>query len=228
MVEMIELYNFHDEVLCKMPTAIESYRSYEYIRPLDKYRLEASNVYGIICDFCTGGWGLVSCIGGRVTRECQGTVIVNGKKIAAKKLGKYSHFIPELPDSPHLFPNKKHSAREHIEKALEISGLPYSAEEIREIFHLTDVRFDRPLNWISDEIWAISTAIGFALGKDIFCFPWLNMIDIFYFNQARIRGVIDFLKSQGKIILIPSSQRDELKQYCDHTIEITREGYVFD
>lgn len=50
-------------------------------------------------------------------------------------------------------------------------------------------------------------AVNFALGRDIFCYPWLNLNDIERFKTACEHKVIDFLKRTGKIIIVPSSQK---------------------
>ena len=83
---------------------------------------------------------------------------------------------------------------------------------------MSDERFEYPLNEVSGEIWFISAAIQFALGKDIFCFPWLNMYDISYFNTMCELGIIDFLRGNGKIVLLPTNQKRIAKKLCDHTI----------
>lgn len=61
-------------------------------------------------------------------------------------------------------------------------------------------------------------AVNFALGRDIFCYPWLNLNDIERFKTACEHKVIDFLKRTGKIIIVPSSQKNLaqiLRSYID-------------
>ena len=141
-------------------------------------------------------------------------------KVAEKCIGE--NVFEKVNSSENLL-----TAKECIEKALYISGLDYSTAEIKDIFSLSDQRFERPLEYVSGEIWQISTAVNFALGKDIFCYPWLNEFDIFRYETACELGTIDFLKNKGKIVLVPSSQKNKLKRLCDHTMEFSKGMFSF-
>ena len=83
---------------------------------------------------------------------------------------------------------------------------------------MSDERFERPIAYISGEIWLASLAIGFSLQKDIFSFPWLGERDIGIFKTIKQLGIIDFLKKNRKIILVPSSQKGVLLNNCDASI----------
>ena len=100
---------------------------------------------------------------------------------------------------------------------------PVFHSQKKDIFCLSDGRFKRPLSEVSGEIWLISLAVNFALGKDIFCYPWLNQLDIERFKTAYEHNVIDFLKKENKIIIVPSSQKKILRRYCDHMIIFDKE-----
>lgn len=187
------------------------------------YQFEKNNVYGLVSDFGCGSWGLVTCIGGRAEERGKGKILLNDKEILSNELSVYSAFVtekifPEINSSENLM-----TVKECIQKALEISGQEYSAEEIKSIFRLSDERFDRPLEYVSGEIWLISMAINFALGKQIFCYPWLNERDINRFEIAYELGVIDYLRERGKIILVPTSQKRIAKKLCDHIIIFEKE-----
>ena len=60
----------------------------------------------------------------------------------------------------------KTTVRGCIEKALRKSSLPYSSDEIRDMFEMTKERFDRNYENVSGEIWTISMGMGFAANKD--------------------------------------------------------------
>ncbi len=222
MIHSLKLIAFQDLVECYSPT----FYSKESFLPVT-YEFKPGNVYGLVSDFGCGSWGLANCVGGRFSEDHDGKILLNGTEISAGELSKYAGFVaentfPELKLDPELS-----SAREHIEKALSVSSISYSVNQIQSLFCLSDARFDRPLAYVSGEIWLISMAIHFALGKQIFCYPWLNEQDIDRFNIARRAGIIKFLKGTGKIVLVPSSQKRILRRYCDRTILFTRPKIIY-
>ena len=222
MIKILCVENLQDLVECRSFL----YQSRESFLKCS-FKLLAGNTYGVVSDFGYGSWGLVTCLAGRGTKEQSGNIFLNGQKVKYNTLKKYSCFIGEnvfekVNSSENLL-----TAKECIEKALYISGLDYSTAEIKDIFSLSDQRFERPLEYVSGEIWQISTAVNFALGKDIFCYPWLNEFDIFRYETACELGTIDFLKNKGKIVLVPSSQKNKLKRLCDHTMEFSKGMFSF-
>ena len=106
------------------------------------------------------------------------------------------------------------SAKQCIEEALKLSGQPYSVDDVKRLFGLSDERFERNLDNVGIEINRISVAINFALGKDIFCYPWLNEHDV----ESISCHIINVLKANEKIVLIPTSQEKAVKKLCNHLI----------
>lgn len=110
------------------------------------------------------------------------------------------------------------SANECIQKALEISKLSFTVEDIKRLFKLSDERFNRDLNSVSGEIYRISIAIGFALNKEVFCYPWINTHDSSRIVDSKD---IEVLRKNNKIILIPTcraSQKTPLKKVFNYII----------
>ena len=211
MIQFIELHDFQDCVKC---TALTYTVKESFIKI--SYKFHAGNVYGLSGDFGCGGWAIASCLGGRCSDNYDGCLIVDGKLVHKEELIARSCFVGEVAGLK--------TPREQIKEALGENGA-YSYEEIQRIFKLSDSRLDRSMEFVSGERWLISLALGFAGGKDIYCFPWLNMVDIDIFRGMYLAGIIDFLKRNGKIILVPSSQKRVLKRMCDHLIIIRRSGY---
>lgn len=206
----IELKEFQDCVSCQsnLYSSRESFLKVNHL-------FNGGKVYGFASDFGCGSWGLATCLGGR-SENPDGEVLLNGKTIHCNELSKFSCFISES-----IFPEINSiddylTPKLCIEKALSISKLNYTVEEIRNMFCLSgyNERFERDLRYVSGEIWAISTAIGFALGKEIFCYPWLNEREIIRAHKPHI----ELLKKHNRIILIPSSKKKQLKKICDNLL----------
>jgi hypothetical protein len=186
------------------------------------YEFLGGNIYGLCSDYGCGSWGVSDCIGGRCS-EYEGSIQLNGKNVGCSELLAISCFVSEYSFLDE-YPDKKIlSARDAISNALASSNAPYTVDEIKRIFALSEERFDRDIWYVSGEIWRISIAVGFASAKDVFCFPWVNEREI---DQVYL-SALSILKKHSKLILIPSSQERSLKKICDHTILFRLNGYIY-
>lgn len=221
MITSLKFIDFQDLVECRSLT----FRSRESFLPVN-YEFKPGNVYGLISDFGCGSWGLATCVGGRFSKHHSGKILLNETEITAEQLTQDACFISENVYTGLNSDPKLSTPRECVEKALSISSQPYSVDQIKSLFHLSDDRFERPLVYASGEIWCISMAVNFAFGKQIFCYPWLNAIDISRFEIACKHGIIKLLKASGKIIVVPSSQKSILRKQCNHTILFNKQKLV--
>lgn len=222
MINSIKFIGFQDLVECQSLT----FQSRESFLPIT-YEFKPRNVYGLISDFGCGSWGLTTSVGGRSSKQYSGKVLLNETEIAAEELENYACFVSENIYTDINFQQELLTPRECIARALSISSQQYSVDQIKSLFCLSDDRFERPLEYVSGEIWLISMAINFALGKQIFCYPWLNAMDIARFEIAYRNGIIQLMKDAGKIVIVPSSQKRVLRKYCDHTILFHKQKIVY-
>ena len=214
MISQLTCINYRDSACCTS----QLFQSKESFCKIN-YDFHGGSVYGIVSDFGCGSWGLVTCLGGRSLDDSlhsDGEVLLDGVKVLPLELRRVSAFVCEnifdgVNSSAELL-----SARQCIEKALQISGLQYLPDEIKKIFSLSDERYERNLKYVSGEIFRISIAVNFALGKSIYCFPWANEHDIM--NVMNLSSIIDVLKKNNKIVLIPTSQDKYVKKISDHMI----------
>lgn len=222
MIDSIELDQYQNAANCKTDQQ-SSRESFFKI----SYRFRKGNVYGLVSDFGCGSWGLTTCLGGRGDQNDSGKVLLNGQKVKSQQLSQYAAFVAERVIPEVNSTGALRSARECIGDALRLSGQAFTPEEIKSLFGLSDERFDRPLAQTSGEIWPISIAIQFALGKDIFCFPWMNMHDISRFRGLWDMGIIQYLRESQKIVLVPTSQKKVVRKMCDHIIAFKKENIRF-
>lgn len=52
--------------------------------------------------------------------------------------------------------------------------MDYSAEEIRDLFHINPKRFDKPLASAGNDVFKSMVAIAYCCVKYVYCFPWLR------------------------------------------------------
>ena len=211
MIKCISCVDFQDSAHCRSDL-FESKES--FLRT--NYDFYGGNAYGVVSDFGCGGWGLVTCLGGRNCSDewfC-GQILADQKAILPKQLRKHSAFVGEKIFDEIVTVEEMSSAKQCIEEALKLSGQPYSVDDVKRLFGLSDERFERNLDNVGIEINRISVAINFALGKDIFCYPWLNEHDV----ENISCHIINVLKAHEKIVLIPTSQEKAVKKLCNHLI----------
>ena len=217
MIKTLEFVDFQDAIYCFSEYLQRS--SKESFLKLN-YKFECGKIYGIVSDYGCGSWGISNCVsGGCSTDYYTGKVFLNGSEILPAELSKHACVVFDnvfegINSSDNLL-----SARECILLALKKSGLEYNVEQIKEMFGLSDERFDRSLKNVSGEILRISIAVNFALGKDIFCFPWLNRHDIGLINKDNLA----MLKKHSKIVIIPTSQKNAVKKIADKLILLKTE-----
>ena len=209
----IKLINFMGKAICRS----EIYSSKESFIPIT-YDLSGGNIYGLISDFGRGSWALATCVGGM--GDCvDGEIYLDDKKIEHKELANYSCYMGQTTFSEISLGNGVLSAKTCIERALSISKLPNTLHDIKNSFCLSDERFERDLKYVSGEIWRISAAIGFALDKKIFCYPWLNTHDAMVSLDYNI---LDLLRRSKKIVLIPACRgfvKTPYKNVLNHIID---------
>lgn len=182
--------------------------------------LEAGKVYGLLSEFGEGAWAIATCLGGRgEPYQADGGILWNGQPVTDDALAARACFVSEQPEE-YRRAWRCPTLRRRIEQALHESGLPFSAEQVRSLFHLTTERFDRRMDWIGSEIWRASVAIGFAGGKDVFCWPWMYGQFKVYLRVAQETGILDLLRQHGKLALIPSADERLLRDCCDHVIRL--------
>lgn len=65
------------------------------------------------------------------------------------------------------------------------------------------------MKYVSGERWKASMAIGYAMGKSIYCFPWLNTKRLMQLKEHIIicsKALVDI----GAIIIIPTTKPETL------------------
>ena len=211
MIDTIKMIDFMGLSDCKC----NYFQCFDSFVPIN-YSFEKSKKYCIISDFHNGSWGLASCIGGNCAYST-GTVYVNSKITKVEDLKHYSCFVAanELNGINHLI--ERVPVKIILNHYLKESGLRLRLKDIQDVFHLSNNNLEKPFIEQDKSIWMSSLAMGYVQGKDIFCFPWLNENEIDHFLLAHDIGVIDFLKDNNKIVVVPSNQII-LSSYCDNTI----------
>lgn len=163
----------------------------------------------------TGGWALSTILSGK-DKLIQGQIRIDDKIVCNKELQKYGCYVGEDAGLKKWFGLVDMSVLEQIEYGIK-NKLSYSnsVEEIKRIFKLSDERIKRKIKYFSGERWKASMAIGYALGKRIYCFPWMNSKLILQLENCLKTCCQPLLESDATII-IPTTSHQVLKSIFQH------------
>lgn len=125
-------------------------------------------------------------------------VTVNNSIISLDDISEYSCYMDKLYP---LF-STKDSVRKLVSIGLKKEKLKYSADDIRELFHINNERFERPLTGVGNEIFKAMAAVGYAYGKEIYCFPWISQ-KRFNGYHDNLLDLLDILESLKKVVILP-------------------------
>lgn len=126
------------------------------------------------------------------------TISVNKNIISLKEFSKYSCYLDkEFP----LF-SSDNTIEHLVKKGIKKNKLNYTADEIKNLFQITDFRFKRPVSKVGNEKFKAMAAIGYAHGKQVYCFPWLsqNRFDGYHNN---LTCLLSILKKLETIVILP-------------------------
>ena len=101
---------------------------------------------------------------------------------------------------------KKRSVRKNIEIALKKSKLNCSSKDVKDIFEISNERYNYSLNRIGNERLRCLAAIGYAYNKQIYCFPWTSEKMIRYYGK-NMTSLLDILLIENKMILLPTNHQ---------------------
>ena len=135
---------------------------------------------------------------------CSDKTIVDGITTPLSALTKISCYIDEsypLFSDKRLFGRKK-TVKQRIECGLKKSKLPYTATEVLDIFKVQEHHREVFINQTGTERYKVMLAIGFAYGKEVFCFPWFSKSRYEAFLM-HITHTINLLSDLNKIVILP-------------------------
>lgn len=125
-------------------------------------------------------------------------ITLNGSLITLEELSQYSCYM----DKKYPLFSTDDTVRTMVSRELEKSGKPYSIEQVRDMFYLDHQRFERPLRGVGNEIFRSMAAVGYAGGKELFCFPWLSRKRFDYYHR-NITGLLEILNDLDKMTIVP-------------------------
>lgn len=181
------------------------------------FEFHKGNFYGIIGEFGYGGAALSCGITGK-TNFYEGRISIDNKEVSIEYLKQNSWYVGNdlykyktkdlFGSSPKIM---KNTIKEQIEQGIRNGNHELDFHMIQNIFGISDERVGRNIEYVSGERWKASVAIGYANGKKIFCYPWMNSKDINHFGEqlsSTVKSLLDF----GCIVILPTTKQENIKK----------------
>lgn len=192
-------------------------KTHDYISR-NNYSFNVGKIYGIICEQGSGGEGVSQILTNKIS-NANTRIYIDG--IETNKISELAWYVGK-PIKYGRIISKELSIRKALEAAIEKCNRYEDIETIIDEFHLSRHRLDYSLSNIDVwEKWRASIAIGYAFGKQIFCFPWMD--SLYFFDCMFNSSVFRFFKkiTQGRgIIILPTSREKNVQQLADEIIKI--------
>lgn len=185
------------------------------------FDFSSGNLYGVIGEFGEGGASLSCGITGN-TEFYEGIFYLDGIKKNIKDIVDISWYVGndmyQNEKKRMLYAKNKINKRtikEQIEYGISCQKISMDFDTIRELFEISSERVNRNIEFVSGERWKASAAIGFANGKKIFCYPWMNTKDINHFEN-QLTKTIEVLIKYDCIVIIPTTKMDNIKKISEN------------
>lgn len=213
ILEKINIQIYEDYVLEYINVYME--KSHDYISK-GNYSFEPGKIYGIICEQGSGGEGIAQILTN--PQGCKAKAYFDDDK---KNVFDYSWYVGK-PIKQRGAINRELTVYKALENAIRTSEKYKDVYEVVDKFHLSTNRMNYTLSKIDIwEKWRASLAIGFAGGKSIFCFPWMDSL---YFYDCMINSSVfrffNTIKQNSGLVILPTSRTQNVQGIADEIINL--------
>lgn len=178
------------------------------------YEFEKRKIYGILGESGEGGGGLTWLLSGKYVLGNENVTVFGKKYQKGETIKEGWHMSEGIPDM-------NRQAWKILSSARKRSGSKLSMPEIMEKFQISEEMVNQKIKENKWDVWRLSAAIGYILGKKIFCFP--SLPTLFLKEIVMYTGFFNYvekLKTEGCILLLPSGNGEILESITDEIIEI--------
>ena len=191
------------------------------------FEIYAGTLNGIVGEFGTGGAVISCCLTGNV-RFYGGDIYIDDREEMIDSIVKNSWYIGydiygshkpvfrrEIKGEPLYYEynilQRRKTIKEQIEAGVQANHCDLNADTIQNMFELEEPRLGRSIRYVSGARWRSSIAIGYAYGKKIFCYPWMNSRDIGIMEE-QMRKNIKILTDSNCFVVFPTTKEENIKK----------------
>lgn len=174
------------------------------------FEFYAGNLYGIIAEFGGGGAALSCGLTGNAKYFFEGKIYIDDKEEMLSCIVKNSWYVGyDIYGSRN--PLRRKTIKEQIKAGVQATHCELDADTIQNMFCVSDQRVGRSIKKVSGERWKASIAIGYAYGKKIFCYPWMNSEDVEHLKE-QMKKNIEVLTENNCIVVLPTTKEENIKK----------------
>lgn len=181
------------------------------------FEFEKGKLFGVVGEFGEGGAALSCGLTGG-TSFYEGEIYIDGIEKTYKDLVDISWYVGNdmyslkkvgiCFERPKI---NKRTIKEQIEQGVKSRLTVSDCTTIQEMFQISNERIERNIAFLSGERLKASAAIGYAFGKQIFCFPWMNSNDFEHLKE-QLSKVVDVLLNAGCTVIMPTTKAENIEK----------------
>lgn len=186
----------------------------------NSFEFSKGKLFGIVGEFGEGGAALSCGITGN-TNFYGGKIYIDGSEKTILDLINISWYVGNdiyglkrngfFPPRPKI---KRRTIKEQIEQGVSERLTVSDYSTIQEMFQISNERIERNIAFLSGERWKASAAIGYAYGKQIFCFPWMNSKDFEHLKE-QLTNIVNVLLDADCIVIMPTTKAENIEKVSD-------------
>ena len=120
-------------------------------------------------------------------------------------LDEFSDYTCYMDETVYPLFKSKASVRRLVSLGIKKYNLNCTPEEVRNLFHIDEERFERPIKGVGNERFRAMAAIGYTHGKQVFCFPWLSKMR-FDGYHGHMTDLLEVLERLNLVVILPVGQ----------------------
>lgn len=180
------------------------------------FEIYAGTLNGIVGEFGTGG-AVLSYILSNNTKFYEGEIYIDDKKETISSIVKDSWYIGYDMYGSHR-PFIRKTIKEQIKAGIRTSHCDLSADDIQNMFELSEAGVEKRIQKAGVERWNASIAIGFAHRKRIFCYPWMNSKDIESLKEQMTKNIKILIDNKCIVVLPTTKEKNITKLSANYHI----------
>ena len=170
----------------------------------------SSGTYFLTGEVDCGAWSFVYSLLDASNPSTQYKMInLDGKPVNLSEIEKLTFHVGQYE----MYGNKPFS--DILRQALRETKTKYTFDDICEIFGVDEARRDREFSALSSQKWRFTIALGLAMNKKIFVFPWLSKT---WFRSTDFFSLLRILNKENVLSLVPCSEKIQIPQEEKFTV----------
>lgn len=178
--------------------------------------------YALVGQIDNGGWAFTYSLTAKHKKELviekSSKFAMDGQPVSIDQVRSLSYYVGHYTTKDTRF--RHLTAKRMLEKAIQKKHSSFSMDQLKYMLGLTEERFCTPLSHTGNEAWRITAAEGLALGKQIFCYPWMS--NQYFKSYAYLSEKLAGICIQNNcILLMPLENSDLVGHFVNDVLDLS-------